>query len=86
VKRFLVARSRPVSVSRHLPEQPQQAPSFRVLTKRPIVPGTEEVAANPRARSAKLRVAERTQHAAIPAQKTSLVPPLPTLADIVGRR
>jgi 16S rRNA (cytosine1402-N4)-methyltransferase len=32
----------------------------RVLTKRPIVAGDEEAARNPRARSAKLRVVERT--------------------------
>jgi 16S rRNA (cytosine1402-N4)-methyltransferase len=31
----------------------------RVLTKKPIVPGDEEVAVNPRSRSAKLRAAER---------------------------
>ena len=31
----------------------------RVLTKKPIVPGGEEVRNNPRARSAKLRAAER---------------------------
>lgn len=32
---------------------------YRVVTKKPVVPGLQEVRANPRARSAKLRVAER---------------------------
>lgn len=32
---------------------------YRVLTKKPVEPSTEEVRRNPRARSAKLRVAER---------------------------
>ncbi len=34
-------------------------PVLRIVTKRPIVPTEEEIAENPRARSAKLRVAER---------------------------
>jgi 16S rRNA (cytosine1402-N4)-methyltransferase len=36
----------------------------RVLTRKPLVAGDDEVAANPRARSAKLRVAERVEVAA----------------------
>jgi 16S rRNA (cytosine1402-N4)-methyltransferase len=32
---------------------------FRVITKKPITPGEEELKLNPRARSAKLRIAER---------------------------
>ena len=33
--------------------------AVKVLTKKPIVPGDDEVRRNPRARSAKLRAAER---------------------------
>ncbi|MDE2029116.1 MAG: 16S rRNA (cytosine(1402)-N(4))-methyltransferase, partial [Alphaproteobacteria bacterium] len=49
--------------SRHMPanDHAAPAPSFEVLTKKPLPPSDEEIAANPRARSAKLRVGERTE-------------------------
>ncbi len=37
-------------------------PKVRIITKKPILPSEEEVTQNPRARSAKLRIAERTEH------------------------
>jgi 16S rRNA (cytosine1402-N4)-methyltransferase len=37
----------------------RDSPQLRVVTKKPLLPGDEELARNPRSRSAKLRVAER---------------------------
>ncbi len=36
-----------------------RSPKLKILTKKPIVPQSSEIATNPRARSAKLRIAER---------------------------
>ena len=62
VKQFLKRRTEPEPHgSRHLPPQARTgpAPSFRFVNHRPLSPNDEEVAANPRARSAKLRWAVR---------------------------
>lgn len=63
VKRFLSERSgRTANPSRHLPETASPTPEparFRLLSRRPRTPGPSEVASNPRARSARLRAAER---------------------------
>lgn len=37
----------------------KQRPEFEIMTKKPIVPGRAEILTNPRARSAKLRLAKR---------------------------
>ena len=56
-------------LSQDIPQQPGmleseiRIPLFKRITGKPVVATSEEAAVNPRARSAKLRVAERTLHA-----------------------
>jgi 16S rRNA (cytosine1402-N4)-methyltransferase len=60
VKRYLQLRSGAApQASRHAPETRGPAAGFRLVTRRAILPDAAEVAANPRARSAKLRMARR---------------------------
>jgi 16S rRNA (cytosine1402-N4)-methyltransferase len=86
VKSFLAERSRAPASSRHQPQIASPPATFRVLTRRPETPDAAEIAANQRARSAKLRAAERTDAAARPIAIASLVPRLPSLADVTRGR
>jgi 16S rRNA (cytosine1402-N4)-methyltransferase len=80
VKNFFAERGKAGGGSRHLPEIAQAAPSFVILTKRPVKPDDAEISANPRARSAKLRAAERTQ---APAHAAASLPAWPALDGVM---
>jgi 16S rRNA (cytosine1402-N4)-methyltransferase len=67
VKRFLNERSgRVAKPSRHHPALTPAIPSFELLQRGAVTPSREEIESNPRARSAKLRAACRTDGPAHP--------------------
>ena len=86
VKTFLIERSRAPAGSRHRPDIVAPPPTFRVLTRRPQTPDAAEIADNPRARSAKLRAAERTDAVARLTTLEHLLPRLPAVTDIMRGR
>lgn len=60
VKNFIQEKSgKTANPSRYLPERSETAATLKPLTKKPILPSMEECQRNPRARSARLRSAER---------------------------
>jgi 16S rRNA (cytosine1402-N4)-methyltransferase len=64
VKHFIAERAGELpSPSRHMPSAEKKAKTFASLARKAITAGLEETRANPRARSAKLRIAERTGEA-----------------------
>lgn len=73
VKRFFADRSRErAGGSRHLPEAEVPPATFRLEGRQPIEAGEAELAANPRARSAKLRFGIRTKAPARPIDRAAL--------------
>jgi 16S rRNA (cytosine1402-N4)-methyltransferase len=64
VKMFFASRGPAPAPSRHQPETGALPVTFKPVTKKPIVAPKRETDENPRARSAKLRVGERTSEKA----------------------
>jgi 16S rRNA (cytosine1402-N4)-methyltransferase len=86
VKAFFIDRGRSRAVSRHAPEIKQAVPTFSVLTKRPVMASDAEINRNPRARSAKLRAAERSEEPARAGVPADVSLRLPSLADVLKGR
>lgn len=81
VKTFLAERSRVAAGSRHAPEARGPQPTFSLLTRKPVAADDAEVLQNPRARSAKLRAAERNDAPVRSSESDDALPGLPTLAE-----
>jgi len=77
VKRFFQAKSGGGGRgSRHAPEIEHDPPEFELASRKAILPDKRELDENPRSRSAKLRVAIRTEAPATPADRKSIGMPV----------
>ena len=82
VKRFLTARAGAGgNANRYAPELQRAAPAFILDSRKAIAADAEEIAANPRARSAHLRVATRTSTPAGTIEPKSLG--MPVLKEVL---
>lgn len=80
VKRFLASRAgKEPGISRHFPAQSikSEGESFRIVNSRPLTPSEGELDVNPRARSARLRAAIRTEGAPHSLDPEALGLPMP---------
>jgi 16S rRNA (cytosine1402-N4)-methyltransferase len=83
VKRFLqMASSTGGGGSRYPPERAAHEPRFTLTPKKPISPEPDELARNPRARSARLRIAKRTAAAPEKLDRAALGLPAPALKEV----
>lgn len=79
VKKFMASRCNPGGAqNRYMPDTFGPAPSFKAITKKAVATSADELLRNPRARSAKLRVVQRLDAAALEADRHGLG--LPKLA------
>ncbi|WP_420556253.1 16S rRNA (cytosine(1402)-N(4))-methyltransferase RsmH [Roseovarius sp.] len=87
VKRFLAEKTGNTGGgSRHAPVVEQDPPTFSQTTRKAIGPDEAELAENPRARSAKLRVATRTEAAPRPVDRGRIGMPVPKTHNRRGVR